>query len=87
MSDTAFGHARPADHYEIRLVGHLHPRWADRFDGMALTAETDGTNAHPRTRCRPGGAARAAAHLRDLGLPLLSVTRLDPTTDNQRTST
>jgi hypothetical protein len=87
MSDTAFGHARPADLYEIRLVGHLHPRWAHRFDGMALTAETDGT-----TLIRGPVVDQAALHgllriLHDLGLPLLSVTRVDPITDNQRTST
>jgi hypothetical protein len=54
---------------------------------MALTAETDGT-----TLIRGPVVDQAALHgllriLHDLGLPLLSVTRVDPITDNQRTPT
>src|SRR6185437_11560985 len=29
--------------YEIRLKGHLNARWADWFDGLTLTRESDGT--------------------------------------------
>ena len=29
--------------YEIRLKGHLAPRWAAWFDGFSLTRERDGT--------------------------------------------
>ena len=29
--------------YEIRVKGHLDPRWAAWFDGMSLTTESDGT--------------------------------------------
>jgi hypothetical protein len=32
-----------AGRYEIRLKGHLGPRWAARFDGMTLTTRADGT--------------------------------------------
>ena len=64
--------------YEIRLRGHLDARWAAWFDGMTLTREGDGTT------CIHGPVAdQAALHgllrrVRDLGLPLLSVTRLEP---------
>ena len=30
-----------AGRYQIRLKGHLGPRWAARFDGMTLTARAD----------------------------------------------
>src|SRR6266542_1092807 len=30
-------------HYEIRLQGHLDPRWTAWFDGLTLTRESDGT--------------------------------------------
>ncbi len=69
---------RPPDpsRYEIRLGGRLDPRWAAWFDGMALTSADGGT-----TLCGPV-ADQAALHgvlrkIRDLGLPLVSVTRLD----------
>ena len=64
--------------YSIRLTGHLDPRWAARLDGMALTHLEDGT-----TVLEGAVADQAALHgllrtLRDLALPLVSVTRLDP---------
>jgi len=63
--------------YAVRLAGHLHPRWTARFDGMTLTHLDDGT-----TRLEGDIADQAALHgllraLRDLGLPLVSLTRLD----------
>jgi hypothetical protein len=67
-----------AGRYEIRLKGHLGPRWAARFDGMTLTARADGT-----TVIEGPVVDQAALHgllrtLRDLGLPLLSVTQVEP---------
>jgi hypothetical protein len=63
--------------YEIRLKGRLDARWAAWFDGMALAHDGDGT-----TRIRGPVADQAALHgllqrVRDLGLPLLSVTQVD----------
>jgi hypothetical protein len=61
--------------YEIRLKGHLAARWADWFDGMTLTQESDGT-----TVLRGSVVDQAALHgllgkVRDLGLPLIAVNR------------
>jgi hypothetical protein len=62
--------------YEIRIKGHLEDRWADRFEGMTFSHESDGTTAlyGPLTD-------QAALHgllngIRDLGLTLLSVQRV-----------
>jgi hypothetical protein len=68
--------------YEIRLQGRLDPRWASWFDGMTLTNRSDGT-----TVVHGLVADQAALHgllqrLRDLGLPLLSVDRVDRQTHN-----
>ena len=61
--------------YEIRVKGHLEPRWADWFDGLTLTQERDGT-----TVLRGSVVDQAALHgvlgkVRDLGLPLIAVNR------------
>ncbi len=67
--------SRPgADWYEIRLRGRLDQRWAAWFDGMTVNTGADGT-----TRILGPVTDQAALHgllarLRDLGLPLLSVT-------------
>ena len=64
--------------YEIRLQGHLDARWAAWFDGLTLTQESDGT-----TIIQGPVADQAALHgvlqkVRDLGLPLLSVSCIEP---------
>jgi hypothetical protein len=64
--------------YELRIEGHLGPRWAAWFDGMTITPEDDGT-----TVLRGPVVDQAALHgllqrLRDVGVPLVSLTRLPP---------
>ena len=63
--------------YEIRIEGHLAPRWAAWFDGLTLSTEDDGT-----TRIHGPVADQAALHgllqkLRDLGLALISVRQIN----------
>jgi len=64
--------------YEIRIKGHLDDRWAARFDGLAITREDSGD-----TLLTGPVADQAALHgllrkVRDVGTPLLSVTRVPP---------
>ena len=64
--------------YEIRVEGHLGGRWAAWFDGLAITAEDDGT-----TVIRGSVVDQAALHgllqrLRDIGIPLISLTQVRP---------
>ncbi len=63
--------------YEIRVQGHLHPRWAAWFDGLDLAEETGGV-----TVLHGPVVDQAALHgllhkLRDVGLPLVSVSQVD----------
>ena len=72
------------DQWEIRLRGHLDARWAEWFGGLKITQEGDGT-----TVLRGPVADQAALHgllrkVRDLGLPLVSVTHGDKHTDTKR---
>lgn len=76
MSDHTTGQHAPRS-YQIRVKGHLGPRWADWFDGLTLTASSDGT-----TLIHGVVVDQAALHgllrtLRDLGLVLISVTPSD----------
>ena len=67
--------------YEIRVKGRLDARWAARFDGLGLAHEGAGT-----TVIHGPVADQAALHglltkVRDLGLLLVSVTRVGPGSD------
>ena len=80
MSSTATGRPHDRSWYEIRLHGRLDPRWSAWFDELTVTAGTDGT-----TTLRGPVADQAALHgllqrLGDLGLPLISVIQMEPTT-------
>ena len=76
-------HASIEDHheperYEIRIKGHLDDKWADWFEGLTLTLEDNG-----ETLLTGPVVDQAALHgllrkVRDLGMPLLSVTRVRP---------
>jgi hypothetical protein len=64
--------------YQIRVKGHLGHQWTDWFEGLTITHEESGNTllASPATD-------QAALHgilkkVRDLGLPLISVNRLEP---------
>ena len=78
MSEISTGPQHNPGRYEIRLKGHLDSRWTAWFDGLSLTNESDGT-----TVIHGPVADQAALHgllqkVRDLGLPLVSVTQLQP---------
>ena len=74
---TPKGDHAGAGRYEILLAGHLDAHWAAWFDGLAVSHEDDGTTA-----IRGPVADQAALHgllqrVRDLGLPLVSVTHVE----------
>jgi len=64
--------------YEIRINGHLGRQWSDWFGGLTITLEDNGD-----TLLTGPVVDQAALHgllrkVRDLGMPLLSVTRVRP---------
>jgi hypothetical protein len=78
MSEIPAGRHDDPGRYEIRLKGHLDARWAAWFDGLSLTRESDGT-----TLIHGPVTDQAALHgllqkVRDIGLPLVSVTQVQP---------
>ena len=75
--NAAYGSQR-FDTYEIILQGHLSSQWSDWFDGFTITLDPGG-----RTFLVGPVIDQAALHgvlkkIRDLGIPLISVNRLDP---------
>jgi hypothetical protein len=78
MTDTSAGHGQGAGRYEIRVKGHLGPRWAARFDGMTLTRDGDGTTVIHGRVVDQAALHGLLARVRDLGIPLLSVTQVEP---------
>jgi hypothetical protein len=64
--------------YQIRVQGHLGPRWAGWFGGVTIALEDDGD-----TLLTCPVEDQAALHgllrkVRDLGMPLISAIRVEP---------
>jgi hypothetical protein len=67
----------PSAHYEIRVEGVLDPRWTVWFEGLQIDSD------HSQTVISGPVTDQAALHgllnkVRDLGLVLISVRRLEP---------
>jgi hypothetical protein len=62
--------------YEIRLKGHLDDRWAARFEGLTLTREESGDTLLSGKVVDQAALHGLLRRVRDLGMPLLSVTRI-----------
>lgn len=64
--------------YQITVEGVLEPRWSVWFDGLKVTSDASG-----RTTIAGPVTDQAALHglltkVRDLGLPLIAVDRVEP---------
>ena len=64
--------------YQIRIEGHLGPKWTDWFGGLSITLEDNG-----ETFLTGPVVDQAALHgllrkVRDLGMPLISAIRVQP---------
>ena len=69
-------YGKPAK-YKITVKGNLEPRWSDWFDGFTVTQ-----GANDKTTLTGQVADQPALHgllakVRDLGLPLLAVVRVE----------
>jgi hypothetical protein len=69
--------------YQIRIQGHLGPEWTDWFEGLTITLEVNGD-----TLLTGPVVDQAALHgllkkVRDLGLPLVSISPLEHGQEDQ----
>jgi hypothetical protein len=73
--------------YQIRIGGHLDLRWGAWFDHLAVTPEADGTTLLTGPVIDQAALHGLLRKVRDLGLPLLSITRVEPGHDDLTTTT
>ncbi len=59
--------------YEIKIAGHLEDRWADWFEGLTFTHESDGTTTLSGPIKDQTALRGILNHISDLGLVLISV--------------
>ena len=64
--------------YEIRLKGHLDDRWAEWFEGLTITLEEDGDTLLTGPVIDQAALHGLLKKVRDLGMPLVSVSPLEP---------
>ncbi|MCP4418467.1 MAG: hypothetical protein GY805_17755 [Chloroflexi bacterium] len=62
--------------YEIKLKGRLNESWADWFDGVVFTHESDGTTTLTGEIVDQAALHGLLKKVRDLGMPLISVNRV-----------
>jgi hypothetical protein len=64
--------------YEIRIKGHLDRRWADWFEGLTITLEEGGDTLLTGPVIDQAALHGLIKKVRDLGIPLVSVSPVEP---------
>jgi cell division septation protein DedD len=64
--------------YQIRLKEHLDNQWAARFEGFSLSHQEDGTTLLVGPVPDQAALHGLLMRVRDLGLTLLAVVRVEP---------
>ena len=70
--------------YQIRIAGHLNPRWTEWFGGMTITLLDEGDTLLTGPLLDQAGLYGLLRKVRNLGLPLLSVNRVAETQNQKR---
>jgi hypothetical protein len=68
----------PPAFYQIRIEGHLGYRWTDWFEGLTVTLEENGDTLLTGPVVDQAALYGLLKKVRDLGLPLVSVKRVEP---------
>jgi len=63
--------------YQIRVKGHLGSQWTDWFEGLTITLEDNGDTLLTGPVIDQAALLGLLKKVRDLGMPLLSVNRIE----------
>ncbi|NDJ87352.1 MAG: hypothetical protein GYB66_15845 [Chloroflexi bacterium] len=63
--------------YQVRLKGHLDDQWNDWFGGVTITLEESGTTLLTCQVVDQAALHALLRQIRDLGMPLISVNRVE----------
>jgi hypothetical protein len=69
--------------YRITIQGHLDSEWSDWFDGLTITLVGNGETILTGPLADQTALHGVLIKIRDLGLPLLSLTRIEPERGNE----
>ena len=64
--------------YQIRIKGHLDTQWADWFENATIVLTEDGDTLLTCPMVDQAALHGLLKKVRDLGLPLLAVNRIEP---------
>ena len=72
--------------YQIVVKGHLDSEWSEWFDGLAITLMDSGETILSGPIVDQTALHGVLIKIRDLGLPLLSLTRTETGKENESSS-
>lgn len=70
--------------YQIRIKGQLGQQWTNWFEGLTITLEEDGNTLLTGSVIDQAALHGILKKIRDLGMPLMSVSSLKPISQANR---
>lgn len=71
-------HTSQPNVYQIRIEGHLDDQWTDWFSGLVITLEENGNTLLTGPVTDQAALFGLLKKVRDLGMSLVSVNRVEP---------